>query len=93
MNLTDLIEKAAALAGKLGKKDLQEKLLQLAKEAETYQKGFAEEWKKYDEPSAPSPKMNGQETRKAISSVLREALDPAQRSESYGAEDYLAKNR
>lgn len=93
MNLTDLIEKAAALAGKLGKKDLQEKLLQLAKEAETYQKGFAEEWKKYDEPSTSSPKMNGQETRKAISSVLREALDPAARSESYGAEDYLAKNR
>jgi len=80
MDLEALIEKAAALAGKLGKQDLQEKLLQLAKEAGTYQKGFAEEWKRYDEPSAAKPKMSSNDQRAAIWEGLREAsLDPRER--------------
>lgn len=69
MNLIDLIEKAAALAGRLGKKDLQEKLLQLAREAEAYE----------DQP-VQKPKMSAKDTKAAIWEGLREAsLDPAQR--------------
>lgn len=83
MDLEALIEKAAALAGKLGKQDLQEKLLQLAKEAGTYQKGFAEEWKRYDEPSAPKQKLSSKDTRAAIWEGLREAsLDPSKRKDN-----------
>ncbi len=69
MNLVDLIEKAAALAGKFGKKDLQEKLLQLAREAEMYE----------DQP-AQKPKMSTKDTKSAIFEGLREAsLDPRER--------------
>lgn len=72
MTLIDLIEKAAALAGKLGKKDLQEKLLQLAREAESYE----------DQP-VQKPKMSAKDTRAAIWEGLREAsLDPSKRKDN-----------
>ena len=71
VSLIDLIEKAAALAGKLGKKDLQEKLLQLAKEAKEYE---SNPYVIPGENPVERPKLNGKETRHAIATALADAF-------------------